>query len=53
MRVLTGDAKSPYGRKAGYQLLGIGGVGKSSVADGLCNASATTVGIRHKITLSI
>ncbi len=32
MRVLTDDPKSPYGRKAGYQLLGIGGVGKSSVA---------------------
>ena len=32
MRVLTDDTKSPYGRKAGYQLLGIGGVGKSSVA---------------------
>ena len=32
MRVLTDHAKNPYGRKAGYQLLGIGGVGKSSVA---------------------
>ena len=32
MRVVTDNAKSPYGRKAGYQLIGIGGVGKSSVA---------------------
>ena len=32
VRVLTGSPKSPHGRKAGYQLIGMGGVGKSSVA---------------------
>ncbi len=32
VRALTGSPKSPHGQKAGYQLIGMGGVGKSSVA---------------------